>query len=376
MTMDGSVVLPEEFGGEFVTEPVLPGFGGCGVPLRSHWASFEYLLWWRKGQSLPPLVTTSPDDTPQEEAGVLGFPDTFVLFGDDTEAQGARPGGRLVVGLALDPLGYYALEGRFFSLGESAMSYSAASDGSPILARPFLDDVSGDQASLLLAYPDFTTHGVVSVTSQSDVQGGSVLYRWCVNRAGLGTWDLVGSYEFSRIDENLTIAHSTEAVDIPTVTPGTVFQVRDEFDTTNEFHGGAIGLAYQQRVPGWNLEVLGKIAFGNMHEVVTVSGQTVITVPPDPPDPPTSEGLLAQGVNVGSRSQDSFAVVPEISANLVHAISPWCDVRVGYTCVYWSRVAQPADQIDPELRVPTTQFAIQESAYWVQGFNFGAELRF
>ena len=30
---------------------------------------------------------------------------------------------------------------------------------------------------------------------------------------------------------------------------------------------------------GWNLELLAKVGFGNMHQVVTIAGQTVVTTP-------------------------------------------------------------------------------------------------
>ncbi|MCE9524663.1 MAG: BBP7 family outer membrane beta-barrel protein, partial [Planctomycetales bacterium] len=45
-------------------------------------ARLEYLMWWGRGQNIPALVTTSPNGTPQNEAGVLGFPNTTTLFGN------------------------------------------------------------------------------------------------------------------------------------------------------------------------------------------------------------------------------------------------------------------------------------------------------
>ena len=47
------------------------------------WFQAEYLLWWIQGNPLPPLVTTSPEGTPQSNAGVLGAAGTGILFGDE-----------------------------------------------------------------------------------------------------------------------------------------------------------------------------------------------------------------------------------------------------------------------------------------------------
>ena len=159
------IVVPEMAGSEYfpTTGPVVAN--GCCDPCfipRTRWAKLEYLLWWRRGQPIPPLVTTSPADTPQEEAGVLGFDDTRVLLGGDTVGEVARPGGRITIGVGLDPLGCHAIEGRYFTLGESLITYTQESDGTPILARPFFNEATGTEASLLVAFPGFTTNGASS----------------------------------------------------------------------------------------------------------------------------------------------------------------------------------------------------------------------
>ena len=72
---------------EYVTtEPILEGEAGdcasgctdsccapqcdlCCLPVREVWAEFDFLLGWRHGIRTPPLVTTSPNGTPQALAG-------------------------------------------------------------------------------------------------------------------------------------------------------------------------------------------------------------------------------------------------------------------------------------------------------------------
>ena len=60
-------------------------------------------MWWGKGTTLPPLVTTSPQGTPFPQAGVLGQPDTSVLFGNQLGGNGMQTGGRVTFGMWLDP---------------------------------------------------------------------------------------------------------------------------------------------------------------------------------------------------------------------------------------------------------------------------------
>ncbi len=359
--------------GEFAGPPIM-GCDPCPV-IPTRWASFEYLLWWRTGQSLPPLVTSSPDGTAQEEAGVLGFDTTQVLYGGSTDGGDVRPGGRIILGVALDPMACHAIEGRFFILGDSSISYSNASADSPILARPFLDDSNDSQASLLLAFPDFTTNGTVTVQGDSEVLGGSVLYRLLANRAGASSLQILGGYEFARINESLSISNGTESLTEPI--PGTTFDVRDDFAANNEFHGGSIGLAFLHDAPRWNLELFGKVAFGNMNQVVNISGQSVITTPsPDSSTETLPFGLLAQGANLGQTSRNQFTVAPEFGINLNWHLTQLWNLKAGYSFLYWNHVAQAASQIDPELRVPTQQFAITDGGYSLHGINFGAELRF
>ena len=68
----------------------------CGLPVCSppgrFWLRGEYLMWWTSGMDLPPLVTTSPQGTPQNQAGVLGQSGTTILFGGQTVNGDGRSG--------------------------------------------------------------------------------------------------------------------------------------------------------------------------------------------------------------------------------------------------------------------------------------------
>src|SRR5829696_7793456 len=89
---------------------VCPDPGRCGPPYR-YWASAEYLLWWTKKDSYPPLVTTA---TPPG-LGALGAPGTLVLFGGDVD-YGVQQGVRLTAGMWLDECNTKGVEFSTFTL--------------------------------------------------------------------------------------------------------------------------------------------------------------------------------------------------------------------------------------------------------------------
>jgi hypothetical protein len=117
------------------------------------WAEAEYLLWWMKGATLPPLITTSPSGTPATQAGVLGAPGTAILFGGDRVNDDVRSGGRFTLGAWLDDCHTLGVEGDFFFLSSRGSGFDASSTGSPILARPFIDATTGQPNSQLIAFP-------------------------------------------------------------------------------------------------------------------------------------------------------------------------------------------------------------------------------
>ena len=51
-------------------------FGPCGGVTLPHddWVRAEALLWWTKGSHIPPLLTTSPDGTPNRKPAFLTSP--------------------------------------------------------------------------------------------------------------------------------------------------------------------------------------------------------------------------------------------------------------------------------------------------------------
>jgi hypothetical protein len=201
-------------------------------------------------------------------------------------------------------------------------------------------------------------------------------------------------FRYLNLEEDLSITETINVNPDPTQLPpdfrrftGNQIVVNDDFSTENHFYGGQIGLNTSVYRGRWVLDLRGKIAFGVTHEIIDINGSTVITTPTGQVST-FRGGLLAQASNIGSFTDDVFAVVPEANVNLGYQLTNHLGVFIGYTFLYWSRVVRPGDQIDrglPELPFfptgihpvgePRPALNIKQTDFWAQGLNFGAELR-
>ncbi len=365
-----------------------PAYSGSAMLSDRLWARAEYLLWWTQGSHVPPLVTSSPVGTAQADAGVLGKPTTTVLFGDTGLNTRLRSGGRFTVGYWLEPRQLLGVEASYLFLGRERARLEATSTGDPILARPFFNVETGQQDAHLIAFPNALA-GSVSVTAQSGFQGAELLARGSLlpepgsaSLLGLSDYrvDLLIGYRFLQLHEDLQISESLSAAG------PTTLNLSDVFDTMNEFHGAELGVNTRLQLERCSLDLLLKLAMGNVRSRVIIDGATVTTVGQAAPVA-TVGGLLAQGTNIGRYTHDGLAVIPELGASLGYDITSNLRATFGYTFIYWSKVARPGGQIDPNLNLsqlppgplvgaPRPQFTLVTTDFWAQGMNFGLEYRF
>ena len=353
--------------------------GGYNLPTNTWvWGRAEYLLWWTKGNNVPPLVTTSPDGTPQLDAGVLGLPETSILFGNRGLNTDIRSGGRFSIGCWLLPTQEIGFEGSYLFLGPSVSRYEAASMGSPILARPFLNIENGLQEAHLLAFPNWV-QGAISAKTTNSFQALNGLFRVMSFRRENGQLELLAGYRFCRLDDNLRIDESLQAAGPASIT------LFDSFNTRNEFHGADLGVAGRYVYDRWSLDTLIKIAFGNSQSRVIIDGATETIVGGSSSSSPG--GFLAQPTNMGTYEHNEFAMVPEVGLTLGYEILPNLRATFGYTLIYWSKVARPGDQIDTELNLSQLppgplvgpakpEFRYATNDFWAHGMNFGVEYRY
>jgi hypothetical protein len=199
--------------------------------------------------------------------------------------------------------------------------------------------------------------------------------------------DLVGGYQFSRIEDDLSMHSRTVQVDPAGLLPvGTSFAFDDRFDVRNDFHGIPVGLMVEFERGPWVISTLGKIGLGAMHQSVSIRGSSSSTLPGN--DSTTYQGgLFAQPTNSGTHTRNEFAWVPELGFSVGYQFTPYCCVTLGYSMMYWSHVALAGDQVDRAvngsqllggtLSGPAQPAAsIHDSGYWVHGVQVGATFRF
>jgi hypothetical protein len=370
------------------------GCDACGSPgtcVGGLYGRAEYLYWWTDGMYTPALVSTSPNGTTRENAGVLGVPGTEVLFGRDGLNDEGRSGGRLSLGYWFDGGHCHAVEGDYWALGDGDDDFFASSPGVPILARPFYDVLEGTESSQLVAFPDVLS-GSVTVDSETRLQGAGLRKRWnicgtdwCDPCDGYGwRYDVTAGYRFMRLDDHLSVREDLTSTD--TANPGS-FVVFDQFRTKNVFHGGEVGAVFEGRHGRWSYEFLGRLAIGGTRSNVSINGFTDITEV-NGGTVRYRGGLLSQRTNIGEYERQSLAVVPEIGATVGLQLTSVWRLTCGYTFLYWSNVARSGHQIDrdinPNLLAPEAtpfagplrpEFQFNDTDFWAMGLNVGLDAR-
>lgn len=348
------------------------------------WLGAEWLFWTVQGDPLPALVTGSPDGTPRNQAGVLGAPGTAILTGGTRANDDFRNGLRINAGYWFDDGQKCGLELSYFFLENSRQGSIVGSPGSPIISRPFTSALTGP-ASELVAFPGVLA-GSVNVNSGNQFQGASALLRKNLCCSCNGWVDAFAGYQYFSLDDDLTITENlTSLPQAAGVPAGTSIIVMDRFTTQNTFNGGVLGVAAARRQGAFSVEGRAAVALGNNHRVVTIDGSTTVTALGAAPIT-RSGGLLAQGTNIGTYTDDVFSVIPELGVKVGWQARECLRFTIGYNWMLWSNVLRAGDQVD--LTVNPTQippgvlvgparpaYLARETTVYVHGVSFGAEFR-
>ncbi len=346
-------------------------------------ATTELMLMWRKGDRLPPLVTTGPSSD-SATAGRLGEPGTQVLFGEERTLIDLRAGGRFTLGAWLDDRECQALVGRFWFAGRESTHYKTDENETPVIARPFLNVNSSPPAqdTLLIAFPGARENSRISVNGTSDVFGADIsVHQFLYGKYG-GTIDLVYGYQHMRLDEDLSISSTLTNLDTSgTVPAGTIIDVNDSFEAISEFHGAQIGFASRYRERCWSFNSLIKFGFGSLNRIAKRSGTTSTTVGVD--TAVTNEGLLVNDNNSGRTSDRTFGWIPELDVSIGYRITPKLDATFGYNLVAMTDAVRVSGTIDPDLAVNSSSNSplvpspgMRYSTFYIQGIHFGLQYGF
>lgn len=358
----------------------------CG-PKGRFWISAEVLLWWIKGDQLPPLVTVSATPAGQ---GVLGSPDTAVLFGGSGINDGLRYGFRVSAGAWLDECHRWGIEGGFFALSRPQDGFLADGRGGVTLGRPFFNVATEQPDAQLVSLPGVVS-GAVAASSYSEFYGADLNLRrqltCCEDCCGGLRIDLLAGFRYLQLEEELVLRENLESIDPNGEVPvGTRLLVEDRFRTRNEFFGGQVGAIAERWRDRWFVNIRGLLGLGVNRQAVQISGTTTILVPGFPAETRPG-GLLAQASNSGTFSRSEFAVVPEIGVSLGYQVTDHLRLYAGYSLLWWTNVVRPGDVID--LAVNPTQippgtlvgparpaFSWRTSDIWIHGLHLGAQVRF
>ena len=356
------------------------------------WFTTDYLMWWTKSGSSPPLVTSG--STFDFNPGALGQHGTQVLFGGTLD-PGMFSGLRLNGGFWItDHLG---IDASYFSLFQNSISFNAPADqnGFPLVARPVYYSLSGNESSYVDSYPGIATGGSSAMFS-SKLSGLELnLAIKAVRDGGLSVDGFVG-YRQLNLNENITVQDSIAALQAgyltfmnqPADPPNSLLDF-DSFTTSSNFYGGQFGGRMNWNFDRFNFNILGKLAMGVSQQIATINGGTTL-ITPGAASVTVPGGILTQSTNIGRYVSDQFAIVPELGLNFGYQLTPWMQFKFGYTFLFWSSVARPGQQIDRRVNgnnvatdanfggsggPATPGFSFVHSNYWAQGLNLGLEFR-
>lgn len=348
-------------------------------PPGEFWLRAEYFLWCLKGERLPPLVTSGPAGS----AGVLGTPGVGTLFGGSTQDLNPFGGGRFTGGVWFDTTYTLGFAGTYFFLPERANRFATTSLGQPgsaDLARPFVNALTGQPASLLIASAGLAS-GTVTVRSATDLQGAEAMVVCNLCRQPSYSFNLMAGFRYLDLGGELTIGDGTTSLAGAPV-PGNQTITVDQFAVRNHFYGGQIGGRVEYRWHGLAFDLIEKLALGANTTDIVIGGGTMQTTATGTVTQ-TAAGLLAQPSNTGKHADDTFAVLNEISIQAGWQCNDYVQFFVGYSFLYTSSVIRPADLVDLSVNLAQgvagparPAFAPRNTDFWAHGLNAGLEIRY
>jgi hypothetical protein len=359
-------------------------FGDDNSRVRSFglWGSAEHLLWWIKNERVPPLVTAGGN-------AVIGAPGTRVLLDDLDFADDFRQGGRFTLGYNFESTPLVGVEASYFFLPDGGTETSFSSNRNPVLGRPYIDVKTGMPAATLIASPG-TAVGSFAIGVSTWLSGAEANVSARLVSSDRFRLTALGGFRFLSLDDELTIDEQFKVANSVPGFGGNRVTLQDEFCADNRFYGGQVGLRASLQRKLVTVDFLGKIAIGDMQQVVNINGATNV-LRPNGSTTVFKGGLLALRSNIGSHERNELAVVPEIGVNVRLQLTRRLKACVGYSFLWVSAVARAGEQIDPVVNVtqlpilsgkgphvgparPALKFA--ETDFWAHGLNFGLELTY
>jgi hypothetical protein len=331
---------------------------------RRVYGGAEYLCWWLREARLPPLLTTSSPAA----GGVLGVGNTTILFGGDRDAGNTQfNGARLTVGYWF-AIGKFGFEAEAIFLPSVHSTFTAASNGSTLLAQPFISAATGLPASTVIAGPSVggPLSGTFSAFTATELYGQQTQFVMLLAGAGVDTrLDYLGGLRFLEMQDSLEqTAISQSAAVAPTLA------AHDVFSAHSTFYGFTYGLRGTLNRGPFSLQVRGLGAMGGTDQQVSTSGTNLGVSP----------GLLVQSSNMGNFNRTRFDMVYETGINLGWQATSCMKVYLGYTFLWWVNPIRAGDQVDSVINFTAAGpvrplIPFRQDALTVNGLNVGLAFR-
>jgi len=353
---------------------------------------FEYLQWWDKSRAVPTIVTTDAFNTPINSGGPNFTPialtnpaagisaNSASLFGGNNIGGNLQAGGRLTGGLWLDDDHCRALGVKAYGNEGFSLKRNIASTGVQPLGIAFFNTaplVNAEDA-FIVAHSNFglNRNGNVAITAQNNFVGGEVFFKNLLDAGHNYRLDAIASYQYASLDDSLSLDST-----INDVAAGNTFTFTDLFATRNSYNAGALGVQTEMYKGNFTLSMLGKMSLGNMRQEVTIAGTNTRN------GIATAGGFFTQPTNIGTYSRDVTVYSPEANFKLGYGFTRDLSLSVGYTFIYWNKMALAGDQIDRNVNATqlsggglvgpaNPSFTFRDTDYWVQTIDIGVNWRF
>jgi Putative beta barrel porin-7 (BBP7) len=376
--------------------------GHCASPAGLRiWTTAEFLGWTIKDQPISvPLLTTGNIAAATAVGlppGAIGAPGTTVISPSSIQMS-EFSGGRLNIGGWLTADCHIGVEASGFILAQQTKTFGANSgtDGNTVLAVPALLLPANVESVIptAVSLPGANTL-TASIVARSQLYGAESNFLFHIYN---NDWFSIGGLAGGRyLDLTEDLSFNTTLTGDPANgvppnglvgVPGFTIAATDRWATRDQFIGPQIGTRAEVRF--WRLfaNVEGKVAFGNMHETVNLTGATGFTG--------IAGGLIETGghfnlvTNISHETKDQFAVVPEVQAQLGIEFSRNLRAFAGYDFLYINDVVRPGDQINryvnpaalPPILIGSTivpampSKLFETSTFWAQGITAGIEVRY
>jgi hypothetical protein len=334
----------------------------------------EFILWWLREGRVPPLLTTSSAIS----AGILGRPDTHILYGDrrlETRHGDRFNGTRIDLGSWLDQDHHFGVEVSAFFLERDSTYFKAISAGNQVLARPYVNAVDGSPASDIIAGPSPSgplSGGFVGY-SRVELFGEEANVVTPLLAGDMGRLELLAGLRFLQMRDRVDLTSTGH----PLANPSTLFGLTDHFRVEDDFYGGQLGLRGECVGGPWRLSLTGEVAPGAGVATVRAFGDRMFQTPLEKVVSPY--GLAVQPSNAGRFTHVDFGVVSQLRLNLEYRVTQHVSVFTGYTFLWWANALRAGDQIDLVVnRSPNgparPALPYHTDDFWAQGLNAGLEL--